>query len=599
VYFGFNAGVRAIEKLTTSTANYYGELEATKIGLQTVLSAVTGTGWEHGAALADEAFEKIRKAAIKSPAEAMDMFQIFQGIVGPIMAAGKSMQFALDMTNDTTLAASQLHIPYDEASHAVSMMSRGAAGMHVPLFGLLRSMSLIKEEAREFNALPQAQRVNKLADALMKFRSSGAAFESSWVGVASSLADIYKQARNALATPIMQMLVRRLLGVSNNLQEHQRALFSRLAHWGQTAAIVLEKVWDRGALVAQYVIDHWDGISTGIQRSVHALRVVGSFLYEHRHALLEIAKIYIGLKVAMAAIGAVLLPIAAMLRMASLAKGLFLPGLATATTAAATTGAVAGAEGTGALAAGAVGAGAATEGAVATGMAAVGAGAAGAAVSLPLVATALVAVASTAEPMIDNWQTMKKIVVEATIGLVQSAIGFGMELWRVARGPLYLLGSVVLTVGHIIATGLVTGLRMILTVGTALLCLFEPLGKIVYEWILPAFREMAKVMLDVTDAVNWAFNRIRTQADLLKHMDDRDWGLKDTLDTAGKWVQTKVPLPKQHLNVHNDFRGSNIKIDQKFEGDQDPDRVVVAMMKDLTRQAEMRLSSGYAGAFTR
>jgi hypothetical protein len=31
----------------------------------------------------------------------------------------------------------------------------------------------------------------------------------------------------------------------------------------------------------------------------------------------------------------------------------------------------------------------------------------------------------------------------------------------------------------------------------------------------------------------------------------------------------------------------------------DPDKIVTAMMQDLTRQAEMRISSGFSGAFTR
>jgi hypothetical protein len=87
-----------------------------------------------------------------------------------------------------------------------------------------------------------------------------------------------------------------------------------------------------------------------------------------------------------------------------------------------------------------------------------------------------------------------------------------------------------------------------------------------------------------------------------------DWAASDSTmaailagGNAASVVEAKRQrdLAKQTTKVTNDFRGSNIKIDQKFDGDQDPDRIVVGMMSDLTRQAELRLSSGYAGAFTR
>ena len=57
-----------------------------------------------------------------------------------------------------------------------------------------------------------------------------------------------------------------------------------------------------------------------------------------------------------------------------------------------------------------------------------------------------------------------------------------------------------------------------------------------------------------------------------------------------------VRKPSSVVNVN--ASGARVSIKQEF-GNQDPDRVVSLMMLDLEKQAESRLTSAFAGAFTR
>jgi hypothetical protein len=122
--------------------------------------------------------------------------------------------------------------------------------------------------------------------------------------------------------------------------------------------------------------------------------------------------------------------------------------------------------------------------------------------------------------------------------------------------------------------------------------------------LVKTFQEAWEGIKRFAKDVGLAFGGQKEEFEEMLPLKNKEWESSENQMTsvlAGSLEKFAKPSEreKQKTSITNDFRGSNIKIDQKFEGDEDPDRIVYAMMSDLHKQAEMRLSTGYAGAFTR
>ena len=587
-YFGLNAGINVFKGLVSSAVDYTAELQSTKIGLQSVLSAVTGASWEEAGKQGEEAFKRIQDAAIESPATARQMFDIFNGIVGPVMNTGASMEKVISLTNDATMAAAGLHVDFAQASRDMSMMVRGAAGVDVKLFSLLRASNAIKETTEQWNKnLTAAQRVEKLAQALAKFKRAGDAYGKSWLGITSTLTDLKDRFKSAFMSPIMDMAARRLFAANQNMIKNQAQIVRLATIYGERVAIALEHGWERGMELWGELVENWGALSRGFD---HAMIKVHQFA----PMLLRAAKIYAGVSVAGNVAGKGLQVGAGVIGTGGMAAGGMskLLGLLGGGSAAGAAGAAA--EGTAAAVAGET--------------AAAGAAAAGAAVSIGAVAAGLVLVAATAEPVIDNWQGIKTAALTTTESVWNSLVDAGKSIWSALRGPMYLIGGALTTFGQLVGVTLVAGVNVAANAIRWFFDNIEPISTAIMEWAVPAMKALVWWINDLSKAMDKVTGRTTVMQAADNSFKQGDWVASENTMAAilaGSNVASVTEakrqrdLAKQTTKVTNDFRGSNIKIDQKFEGDQDPDRIVVGMMSDLTRQAELRLSSGYAGVFTR
>jgi hypothetical protein len=589
-YFGLNAGINVFKGLTTSAMSYTSELEATKIGLQSVLSAVTGASWEEAGKQGEQAFLQIQEAAIKSPASAREMFDIFNGIVGPVLNTGAAMDDVISLTNDATMAAAGLHVDFAQASRDMSMMIRGAAGVDVKLFSLLRASNAIKETTEEWNKnLTAAQRVEKLGEALAKFKQAGDAYGKSWKGVTSTFGDLQDRFKSAFMSPIMSMGARKLGEANDYMAANQAKAAYYFALYGNKVAVWIEHAWDRGVSGAKWVATHWGQITHNIDAAMVKIHTVAPML-------LKAAEIYAGVSVASGVAGKGL---------EFGAKGVALAGVGSAGAAKA-----AGAFGwigkTAGLT-GAAGAAAGVAGGEAAGAAGSAAAVTSAAAALPVIAVALVAAAGVAPIVEDNWGKMADSMVSVTGNLWGEIVAAGHNVWTAIKPVALVLGNLFTTLAWVLANGVVFAVRAV-TAGVSWFAKsLHPVADFLTNEIVPTIRDWW-VELDRTSQSLGRFldmiGLIDLKAKTLTHLPGMagQADLAVTLSTSLDWAKKKdvtKNLAKQTTKVTNDFRGSHIKIDQKFEGDQDPDRIVVGMMSDLTRQAELRLSSGYAGAFTR
>lgn len=569
-YLGISVLSRAFMGATRSAMTYTSELEKTQIALTSILAAVQGTEWSQAQKTAGRVFEQVRTDSIKSVATAQELFTIYQGIVGPIVAAGHGLEKVRTITRDTVNASGVLGVDLAQAQRDISMMARGTAGMDVKLFSMLRSTGAIAETTEEWNkSLTGAERIDKLADALAKFAPAGERFAKSWAGVTSTFKGIRQEFTRSAMSPIMDAMAGSLGRINSILIDNQEAIQMRLRKWGESFATRLESVFAMAERGVTMVAMHWDDVLVKMGKAQQMLGKVG-----------KVAAVGAAAQLARPALGAAVVGV----------------------------GAAMGVPGTAAAAAG--GAGGATAGGSAAGAALFGLGPALAVVAggAVLLAGAALAVKEQMIPLNAIFLSIRPVLFglwEVTQRLGRAVGSFLMPLFKA-------LGSVVLAV---LVPGFTVTLVSVRTLVGALAIFFEVLAKVtnyIYDKVSPVFDIMFQALDRFVTKVMGIVNFLT--GDTRRYNQRKILGTeKDPLEELGKrfakgdyvppWakesLQQDAPVGSTvRAMTVNDFRGSKIEVKQTFR-DADPDRVMIAMVDGLARQAEMRIQSGMVPALGR
>lgn len=569
-YLGISVLSRAFIGATRSAMTYSSELEKTQIALTSVLAAVTNAKWETAQKTAGTVFEQVRQDSIKSVATAQELFTIYQGIVGPIVAAGKGLDTVRTITRDTVNAAGVLGVDLAQAQRDISMMARGTAGMDVRLFSMLRSTGAIAETTEEWNkSLTGAERIDKLQEALAKFAPSGERFAKSWAGVTSTFKGIRQEFTRSAISPVMDAMAGSLGRINTILIDNQDQIQKRLRLWGESFATRLESVFAMAERGVTMVALHWDSVLVKMGKAQQMLGKVG-----------KVAAAGAAIQLARPAVGAAVGGVGALAAMSA-------PGAA----AAATGGAAAGGGGGGAAVA-LVGLGPAL--AIAAGGAALLAGAA-------LVAKEQMV------PLHAIFLSMRPVLFglwEVTVRLARAVGGFLLPLFKV-------LGNVTLGV---LVPGFTVTLTAVRSLVGGLAIFFEQLAKVtnyLYNTFSPVFDIMFRAIDRFVTGVMGIVNMLT--GDTTRFNQRKILGTeKDPLEELGKrfakgdyvppWAKENFSDAPVGATVRamtvNDFRGSKIEVKQTFR-DADPDRVMIAMVDGLARQADMRIQSGMVPALGR
>jgi hypothetical protein len=486
----------------------------------------------------------------------------------------------LDITTVTVSAASALNVDFGQAQRDISLMVRGAAGMDVKLFSLLRSTGAIAESTEDWNKkLTAAERVNKLSDALGKFRSAGDKYAKSWAGVTATFGGIVQEFGRAGMAPILSLIGYRLEKVNDYLLENRASIEATLTSLGNRTANALDSVFTKAQNGFEYTVKNWDRILGKISEATEQMRRFAPLL----------AAAY-GAK-ALAGGGSGVLN----------AFGV-------------------GGDGGGGLAAGKFAGGAAG----AAGVGAAGGGAAGAggflaAISGPLVA-ALAAAGAVAAFASDHFQAFSAIWENMTAGMG----GQLMELWESLKGaflPLLknwggVISVLLLPVLQLLMfsfRGLIKALTLLLDGAAAVYgWIYDKLNP-AFTFLLDLFVQFGDALRDLGKILGFEVQKIRgftiEDKEAHKYEGGFDAFVADKQGFMGrrlngdpemaKQAELLRTMPAQRSTTVNDFRGSRITVKQEFAGKHDPDRILQAMVSDITRQAERRISSGYMPALAR
>lgn len=625
-YAGLRVGIQMFQGLASSAVKYTADLEKTKIGLTSVLSAVEGIGWSKAGDMAEKQFQRLREASITSPATPQEMINIFSGIVGPLRSAGTEMDRIREITKATVLASGALGVDYAQAQRDINMMARGTAGADVKLFSMLRATGAIAEDAKTFNTqLSQAERVSKIEAALSKFAGSGDAFGKSWAGVTSTFKGIVDELKRAAVAPVLKAVGRQLGGFNSLLIKNNELITKTLTGLGERAGAAVEAAGERIRRVYGWIVANWPTITATSARVWRGMKTAASAIASavERMAKYLPAIVDAG-KRAATFVMANREQIGAGLKRAAVVS----TGVALARPA------IAGAAGAGASIASAAG------GVAGTG---VMASLATAAPAIALVAAAAGALVVVLGAVYDHWQSFSKIL-SATVGPLVGEIGLLLyETWTAVFPLLKLVGSLILLVVVPAFIATVSALRVIVR---ALIVFMRWLGgvtKMIYTTLRPAFAaafsmfanfatHTGKVVVAFGDMVagilSWVgimrrdverelkiTRAARSAAQDPNYIDPSvrlqafgDAGLNKfgTLDSYKPLARraeasaTRMRLPTARGGAAKiDARNARITIKQEFRDQTDPDRLIAFTLDDILSQAEQRVTSGLVGALTR
>lgn len=268
----FGGAVFGVGKLASAIGSNLSDLEGSAIQLGAVIGAATGTGFAKGQAAAKGLFEEFQDLAITSQGETQDFVNISKGIAGPVLHATHSLDKLRDMTQKVVNVAGVVGETYEEAGRDTSAILGGVAGNDVKLFRTLKSMGLIKKEAKDFNALPLAKRVAELDKALgnSAIADSAAAFGNTWKGLVSSFQDSSKAFGRLAGSGVFGFLKGQLTALNTVMQDQVKGgkLADAFEHLGGAVTFSLMNLRDALGDLFPDAVGSASGFVKGVERVV-------------------------------------------------------------------------------------------------------------------------------------------------------------------------------------------------------------------------------------------------------------------------------------------------------------------------------------------
>jgi hypothetical protein len=572
-YVGFQAITGAIRSATFEAIGFQAELEATRIGLQSVLGAVEGTGFAGAADMASDAYQRLSMDALRSTATTSQLFGIYSSIVGPLRNAGTEMERVYGITNNTVAAASALGVDFEQAQRDIGAMIRGAAGVDVKLFSMLTSTGAIRENTAAFNAMTQPERIATLERALGSFSEAAGAYGDSFAGLSSSLTDFYQHFRSAAMAPVfeaMKTIMKSILdvlvvtnGATTSISQFSQDMDARLGAFGERIAQGMLAAFERIKSVIAYVQSHWSEIVGMAQTTARILKA----------AFLGAAATSLARALAGGVFGGLSNVVGLMATMAEVKAGLGAASLASAAGTAGIGGSV-----------------------VTTGLGPMGAAVAQISAAftplLPIFAAVAVAVAAVGTLFTTNFDQLMAILAPITDqfgGLWDSIVSVGESIFRILRPFLRIIGTIIVSVVAPALSLLLAGFRAIAlvleVVMDAIADFAEKFEQYVVDPIVDGFLNMVRRIAEFFD---WEIPSV-----------GRRRGSRQEEETGLVFDATPPSTPEARRGAPTiDARGSRVTIEQSFK-EADPDRIMVRMLDELSRMAEQRIQSGYVPALTR
>jgi len=597
-YIGIRALSRSMRSFASSSLQANSSLEDMQVSLASVYAAVEQVSFARAQEGAADLFQTLNDMAVQSPATGAELMNIFQGVYGPLRAAGTAMDDLTRFTQNAASVGAALGVDYPQMSRDISAMTRGVAGLDNRTFSLLRSMGLITESTQEWNRMMPQESAARLLEIFEQLGGPAAeAFGATWTGASSTFRGIMQQFQRVFTGPTFERLRAAMVNVNTVLLENRAAIERVLRLLGERMASVFGGILERAGAVFTYVSENLDRFAAAIDTGLARLRELAPIMR-------RLATAFLVFKVVGPILGVLMSAMGSMLGMVTSAIG----------------------------AAGAAGAGAGAAGAAA------GAGGAGAALSAawaamaPVVTTLAGILAGLAAVAVVVWAAFKKhaeslwAILEPLGAQVMEIFG---ELWAILGDIWAFIEPIAAFVGAVLIGALGSAMRQMLGVFRVSLVAVRAFSRVlrwVGENVLgPILGAVAEVFLGIFQATA----RLGAMFMALARFIGSTFGISPSStgggggDAAGggatgllgelraAWngsgtggeqagsESTGGDAPSRRAGGTNvDMRGSRITVNQEFR-EADPDRVWIQMRDGMEREAVQRTQSGFAPALSR
>ena len=222
----FLAAARAAKDLTEEGLRYNATLESQRIGIAALITATQRVTDAQGRRLEDaEKFnaaqvlasglmKQLERDALQTMATTEQLVTAFQQALGPLSAAGLTLEQARKATTLIVQAAGALKLPMNQVAQEVRAIAEGSIDMNAQLANALGITKKMVDTARE-----QGKLFELIVEETKAFATAGKATEQSWEGLSSSISDVSSQILGLATAPLFDAMKEGMQGVLDVLLE--------------------------------------------------------------------------------------------------------------------------------------------------------------------------------------------------------------------------------------------------------------------------------------------------------------------------------------------------------------------------------------------
>ena len=283
------------------------KLEETQIGFATIFDMQGVANFTDSMGLAKTLMEGIRKDAQILPGEFGDFVSMAKTLSAPLLQAGQSLDGVRNMTRDTVVTAAAMGIEFQQAAREMAMALGGRVGGHNVLATRMGITAETQINGKKFHDASNVERYDFLTNAMKKATDALPAFQASWAGVTSTMADGMKRFLGNATLPLFEKMkgaVNRLNGMLDS---------PAAAKMAEGIGNALGIGFDWALKKTEWIAEHWDeirrkanefatAIGDGFAKIEPTLERIGKALFEALKDPMKILKEFIALRVGAAAL---------------------------------------------------------------------------------------------------------------------------------------------------------------------------------------------------------------------------------------------------------------------------------------------------------
>jgi len=216
------------------------EMEKVNLSVATTISVVRGVPIAQGLEEARGVMVQLRRAAVSTAGEGVDLARIYGMVVGPLLAQQQTQEQIVNLTRDSAVLADAWGMNYGEVGSALSRMLSGQLENENALVRQLKATGQLADTSEQWRRRTPVERIQKIQEILGRFSEAGGVAGQTIGGLLASLNDIRKIVVDAFFSPVLERFRTFLVNSNTNLQDLTESLEEQAKVWGAKLVPVFE-----------------------------------------------------------------------------------------------------------------------------------------------------------------------------------------------------------------------------------------------------------------------------------------------------------------------------------------------------------------------